>query len=99
MTPAQTTNPSFDPGLTRQYTGPLLRAINKDGSFNVQRDGFRALAGNAYIHLVRISWPRFLGVVATWYLVVNGIFAGVFLALGPGALSVTARDLRLGDFG
>jgi inward rectifier potassium channel len=29
----------------------------------------------------------------------NGIFAAVFLALGPGALSVTARDLGLGDFG
>jgi inward rectifier potassium channel len=99
MTPAPSTNSGFDPGLTRQYTGPLLRAINKDGSFNVQRDGFRSLAGNAYIHLVRISWPRFLGAIAIWYLVVNSIFASVFLTLGPDALSVSARDLRLGEFG
>jgi len=98
MTPAPSTN-TFDPGLTRQYTGPLLRAINKDGSFNVQRTGLRSLAGNMYIGLVRISWPRFLSFVTAAYLVMNGIFAAVFLALGPGALSVTARDLGLGDFG
>ena len=30
---------------------------------------------------------------------VNSIFAGVFLTLGPDALSVTARDLGLGEFG
>jgi inward rectifier potassium channel len=99
MTPAPSTNSGFDPGLTRQYTGPLLRAINKDGSFNVQRSGLRSLAGNAYIGLVRISWPRFVILVTLAYLFVNGLFAGVFLALGPGALSVTARDLGLGDFG
>ena len=26
--------PTFDPGLTQQYTGNLRRAINKDGTFN-----------------------------------------------------------------
>jgi inward rectifier potassium channel len=99
MTSAHSTNPGFDPGLTRQYSGPLLRAINKDGSFNVQRTGLRSLAGNVYIALVRIPWPRFLSVVALGYLMVNSLFAGVFLLLGPGALSVTARDLGLGEFG
>jgi inward rectifier potassium channel len=99
MTPAQSTNSGFDPGLTRQYTGPLLRAINKDGSFNVQRAGLRHLADSGYIHLVRTSWPRFLGFVTTAYLMVNSVFAGVFLGLGPGSLSVSARDLGLGEFG
>lgn len=98
MNPATSTN-TFDPGLTRQYTGPLLRAINKDGSFNVQRTGLRGLAGNAYIHLVRISWPRFMTVVTVWYLTVNMVFASVFLALGPGALHATERGLGMGEFG
>jgi inward rectifier potassium channel len=31
--------PTFDPGLTQQYTGALRRSINKDGSFNVYRRG------------------------------------------------------------
>jgi inward rectifier potassium channel len=65
----------------------------------VQRTGLRSLAGNIYIGLVRISWPRFLSFVTAGYLMMNSVFAAVFLALGPGALSVTARDLGLGDFG
>jgi|SRR5579862_261900 inward rectifier potassium channel len=99
MTPASSTDSSFDPGLTRQYSGPLLRAINKDGSFNVQRTGLRSLAGDIYIGMVRIPWLRFLAYVTAAYLVVNIIFAGVFLALGPRSLSVSARDLGLGEFG
>jgi inward rectifier potassium channel len=99
MNPATSAISSFDPGLTRQYTGPLLRAINKDGSFNVKRTGLRSLAGGAYIHLVRISWPRFLSFVTVAYLTVNMVFAGVFIALGPGALHATERGLGLGDFG
>jgi len=99
MNPVPYKNSTFDPGLTRQYTGPLLRAINKDGSFNVQRDGLASLAGGAYIALVRMRWPKFLGLVAVAYLVVNSLFASVFLVLGPDSLSVSARDLQLTNFG
>ncbi len=97
MQPAPSTN--FDPGLTRQYTGPLLRVINKDGSFNVQRTGLRSFAGGVYIRLATMPWPRFFCVVTLAYLAVNSLFAGVFLALGPAALHATERDLGLGDFG
>ncbi len=99
MDPATSVTSSFDPGLTRQYTGPLLRAINKDGSFNVKRTGLRSVAGSLYIHLVRVSWPRFLGFVATGYLFVNMVFACVFLTLGPDALHSTERGLGMGEFG
>lgn len=99
MNPAQTTNSTFDPGLTRQYSGPLLRVVNKDGSFNVQRTGLRGLATGVYIQLATMSWPRFLMSVTAAYLVVNTVFATVFLTLGPGALHATERDLGLGDFG
>src|SRR6185437_10795025 len=96
MTPAP---PSFDPGLTQQYTGPLLRAINKDGSFNVRRRGVHSLAGSFYQHLVGLSWPRFLGLVALTYLVVNVIFAALYLALGPGSLRSVDVNMGLGEFG
>jgi inward rectifier potassium channel len=91
--------PSFDPGLTQQYTGPLLRAINKDGSFNVRRCGVHSLAGSFYQHLVGLSWPRFLGLVALTYLVVNVIFAALYLALGPGSLRSVDVNMGLGEFG
>ncbi|HSP69883.1 MAG TPA: ion channel [Bryobacteraceae bacterium] len=90
---------SFDPGLTQQYTGPLLRAINKDGSFNVRRRGVRGLAGSFYQHLVGMSWPRFLGLVALTYLLINLIFAALYVALGPGALRTVDGDMGLGGFG
>ena len=87
--------PSFDPGLTQQYTGALLRTINRDGSFNVRRRGIRRAAGDAYIRLIRMSWPRFVGTMVAGYLVVNGIFGGIYFLLGPDALRVSDRDLGL----
>jgi len=89
---------SFDPGLTQQYTGPLLRAINKDGSFNVRRRGVSSLAGSFYQHLVGLSWPRFLSFVALAYLVINVIFAALYAALGPGALRTVDGQMGLGSF-
>ncbi len=90
--------PSFDPGLTQQYTGPLLRAINKDGSFNVRRRGLHSLAGSVYMHLVNMTWPRFLGLVTLAYLAVNIIFAALYTALGPGALRAAEKDMGLSAF-
>ena len=90
--------PSFDPGLTQQYTGSLLRAINKDGSFNVVRRGDAGVIGNLYQHLVTMSWPRFIALVTAAYLAVNFLFAGLYLALGPDALHASERDLGLSGF-
>lgn len=78
--------PRFDPGFTQKYTGALLRAVNKDGSFNVRRAGLGGLAGNIYTYLVNTTWPRLLGLVAALFIAVNLIFALVYLGLGPEAL-------------
>ena len=93
------TSPSFDPGLTQQYTGPLLRAINKDGSFNVRRRGLTRLAGSVYMHLVNLSWPRFCGLVFLAYMLVNVLFAALYTVLGSAALRTAERDMGLGLFG
>jgi len=91
--------PSFDPGLTQQYTGPLLRAINKDGSFNVRRRGLHGLAGSVYMQLVNLSWPRFWGLVALAFLAANVVFASLYTVLGPSSLRAAADDIGLGAFG
>lgn len=78
--------PIFDPGLTQQFSAPLRRAINKDGSFNVRRHGTSWRDSNFYLHLINTSWGRFLGTVAAAYLVVNIVFALIYFALGPGQL-------------
>jgi inward rectifier potassium channel len=78
--------PTFDPGLTQQYTGILRRAINKDGSFNVARRGTNWRDIHPFLHLISMSWPAFLALVFVVYLAVNTIFAVFYYALGPGHL-------------
>jgi inward rectifier potassium channel len=74
---------SFDPGLTQQVTGTLRRAINKDGSFNVEREGTSWRDIHPYLHLINIPLPAFLTIVFATYLVVNTMFACVYFALAP----------------
>ncbi len=78
--------PSFDPGLTQQYTGNLRRAINKDGSFNVERRGASWRQFHPYLHLINASWPAFFGYVLAGYLVVNAVFALIYFALPAGEI-------------
>jgi inward rectifier potassium channel len=64
------------------------RLLNRDGSFNVVREGLGLLETVAPYHvLLTISWAGFLGLVALLYLALNLFFAGLFLACGPGALA------------
>ncbi|MGA3188083.1 MAG: ion channel [Bryobacteraceae bacterium] len=78
--------PTFDPGLTQQYTGLLRRTINRDGSFNVSRHGTGWRDIHPYLHLISLPWPTFLALVFAAYLAVNTIFAALYYSLGPGHL-------------
>src|SRR5579871_1565683 len=78
--------PTFDPGLTQQYTGVLRRSINKDGSFNVQRRGGSWRHFHPYLHFLNMSWPRFFLAVFVSFLIVNSLFAWAYFLLGPSAI-------------
>ena len=73
---------SFDPGLTQKYTGALRRAINKDGSFNVHHKGSRLKDHSFYQFLITIPWIQFHIVVLITYIVLNSLFAGLYLFAG-----------------
>src|SRR5437764_12149999 len=73
---------SFDPGLTQQFSAPVDRFINPDGSFNVRRRGSTWRDFHPYLLLINASWPLFLLVLFLGYLVVNTMFAGVYYAVG-----------------
>src|SRR5258707_13672574 len=94
--------PSFDPGLTQQVTGTLRRAINKDGSFNVVRRGTSWRDVHPYLHLINISWTKFLSIVFLMYVVVNTLFALIYYTLGPdqirGGAGTTEMDHFLNSF-
>ena len=94
--------PTFDPGLTQQFTGVLRRSINKDGSFNVYRRGGSWRDFHPYLQMLNMSWPRFFAVVMTGYLMINVLFALLYFALGPGQLkgadAATEMARFLNDF-
>lgn len=64
------------------------RLLNRDGSFNVVRQG-RGLRSTLSLYqlLLHMSWPRFLTLVAIVYLLINLTFAVAYSAVGPDALS------------
>jgi inward rectifier potassium channel len=64
------------------------RLLNRDGSFNVRRSGLRFWQSlSIYHYLLTITWTKFLAFVVLGYIVTNAIFGGVYVALGPNALS------------
>jgi inward rectifier potassium channel len=67
--------------------GAQQRLLNRDGSFNVTREGLNPLSALSLYHwLLTISWPMLLGFITVSYVVVNALFAFAFLLCGPGAL-------------
>lgn len=91
-------NPSFDPGLTQQFSGPLSRMINHDGTFNVRRRGDSWRHFHPYLHLINMGWAPFLAVLFLGYLVVNSVFAGVYYAMGTDQLQGITSPTGFGRF-
>ena len=59
------------------------RLLNRNGTFNVTRAGLGWLEALAPHELLRIGWPQFIGLVAGVYLLLNVLFAALFVAFGP----------------
>lgn len=75
------------------------RLLNRDGTFNVKRKGlglFNTLT--PYHAFVMMSWPKFLGLTAAFYVGINILFAGAYLLCGPNALAGAAPELFGGRF-
>lgn len=56
------------------------RLINRDGTFNVERKGH--LAWTPYQDLVEMSWSRFLLLTGLVFVLINAVFALLFLLVG-----------------
>ena len=91
-------NPQFDPGLTEQFTAPVRRMMNPDGSFNVHRRGAILRDFHPYLHLIGMSWPRFLAALLLGYAAANTVFASVYFALGRGQLQGADAPTEFGRF-
>lgn len=64
------------------------RLLNRDGSFNVRRGGLKTWSSlSLYQWLLTVSWPRYLALLVSFYLLVNVAFAFAYVLAGPGALA------------
>lgn len=90
--------PAFDPGLTREFSAPLRRAVNKDGSFNVHRAGADWSAFHPWLSIVRLSWTAFIALVLGFYLATNTVFALAYFAMAPSQVSGSSAPTETGRF-
>ncbi len=86
--PSRTQEEFKDLGFgTEVAKGTRRRLLNRDGSFNVVRDGLNPLSSMSLYHwLLTISWPKFLAFITGSYVAINTVFAFAFLLLGTDAL-------------
>lgn len=63
------------------------RFLNKDGTFNVVKKGGGLNSFSLYHWLISMSWTRFFIFVTFSYLLVNAVFATLYLSLGADGLS------------
>jgi inward rectifier potassium channel len=70
---------------------PNLRYLNRDGSFNVSRPKARgAIRSDLYHWFLTIPWKWLITAILSLYVVINLIFAALYVACGPDALSGSA---------
>lgn len=84
-------NPEDDLGFGPQPVLKNQQLLNKDGTPNVKRVGLSPFnTSNNYHTLITMSWSRFWLMVITGYLVINIVFALIYMTLGPGNLDGAA---------
>lgn len=72
-----------DYGLGRKFSDKRQRIISKDGSFNIRRTGMPWwLSFSMYHELLSMSWTRFNLFVLLTYVVINTVFALLYLLVG-----------------
>ena len=81
INPSSKVNP--DTGFGTQASQVGGRFINKDGSFNIQKEGWpRFKIMSVYSHLLDLSWLPFILIIVLFFLLINFFFTGVYLLLG-----------------
>lgn len=70
-----------DPGVGYQSKKNAQRVI-LDGKYNVKHINRLRTADDLYTYLIEVSWLRFLGYVLIGYVLVNIVFAFLYLAVG-----------------
>ena len=81
-----------DPGLGSSFSGTVHRMINEDGSFNIKRTGGMHHFRDLYKFLLEIRWLSFFLLTITTYLIINVVFATIYLIGGIEGISGIQAD-------
>ena len=71
-----------DPGLGSNFKEGAKRLMNPDGSFNVIKEGAPGNIRDTYQALIKMTWTKFLIFSFVFILVVNLLFALIYVAIG-----------------
>src|SRR4051794_30811901 len=95
INPFSRSNP--DTGFGTQPTNIGGRFVNKDGSFNLQKQGLSFLKRTSfYSSLLELSWLKFLGVIVLFYILINIVFTSAYLLAGETELQGFHTPTRWG---
>ncbi|MGN6165867.1 MAG: ion channel, partial [Flavisolibacter sp.] len=85
VNPFSKSNP--DTGFGNQPGQIGGRFMNKDGSFNLRKEGVSFLRRSSfYSYLLELSWLKFIGLILLFYFIVNMIFTIAYVAIGENQL-------------
>ena len=85
LNPFSKSNP--DTGFGTQTANIGGRFVNKDGTFNLKKQGLPFLKRTSfYSFLLELSWAKFIGVIILAYLLFNVLFTSVYLLIGHNQL-------------
>jgi inward rectifier potassium channel len=74
---------SKDLGFGSKITSESTRLINKDGTFNVRREGDSFLDNvNWYHRMITIGWLPFFSIIFVFYFCLNLVFAVLYVLIG-----------------
>ncbi len=71
-----------DPGIGKSSNRHAKRFINTDGSFNIKHVNRPSSLSESYNYLISISWWKFFLWVVLGYIVINALFAIIYIILG-----------------
>lgn len=80
-----------DPGFGAKYYKPTNRLVNRDGSFNIKRNGVSPFV-NSYQFLINLRWMSFLGIVFLLFVGLNVVFAAIYACFGTDHFTGVGED-------
>jgi inward rectifier potassium channel len=93
-TPTNDSNQINDLGIGRIAAETSLeRFINKDGSFNMRREGLGRFSSiNPFYWLLDLSFPAFFGIIVAVFFGINVLFTGLYMLCGPDAIVASIKS-------